>query len=143
MRAKMKKIALFLTDVKKNIIEVKLKFDILLGSVPSQFPGPAYNFKPDIPIRENPSTKRLKLEPDRIQNAIQKSIETFEPAICNLSQLSLEQQLKQFWELESFDRSKPLSADETFCEKLFRRTTQRDFTGRCHYHYHVGQIRRI
>jgi hypothetical protein len=86
MRAKMKKIALFLTDVKKkNIIEVKLKFDILLGSVPSQFPGPAYNFKPDIPIRENPSTKRLKLEPDRIQNAIQKSIETFEPAICNLS----------------------------------------------------------
>jgi hypothetical protein len=61
MRAKMKKFALFLTDVKENIIEIKLKCDILLGSVPSQFPGPAYNFKPDIPIRENPSTKKIKV----------------------------------------------------------------------------------
>jgi hypothetical protein len=52
------------------------------------------------------------------------------PVVCNLAQISLEQQLKQFWELESFDHSKPLSADETICEEFFRRTTQRDSTGR-------------
>jgi hypothetical protein len=68
----------FITDKLINIIEYKLKFDILLGSVPSQFPGPAYYSKPDIPVRKNPSTKRLKLKSNTVQNAIEKSMETFE-----------------------------------------------------------------
>ena len=46
------------------------------------------------------------------------------------NEVALDDQLKQFWELEELPRRKYFTEDETFCEKLFEETTVRKDDGR-------------
>lgn len=58
------------------------------------------------------------------------TVTSFSTFTNTIMEQHLNQQLKRFWELESFEEKKFLSEEELFCENHYKETIQRDETGR-------------
>ena len=60
----------------------------------------------------------------------QESCNSFSTVLSFFSEISLDQQIAKFWEIEEILEPKPLSDEDRICEEAYQKTTSRDSNGR-------------